>query len=363
MKEYKEIIDKIGRKKIYYLLDKDGVQWYPFRYLLEKILYIYQEPQSYKNSLLSSYMKIIYWQNPLSKTPAKSTWFINYSGLLYFLKNLTVGKCKSELMEASKERGLQEARRYLGIKIDSNYQKKYKNKIYDPKIYLGYPRICMDNDPDIYKIRGWKKCHLCNNYLPYNDKYFGKNPKGICHMCEGHEYLIDFKNNEYFFKRRETPIPNYFIRNNYAQIIKIMLSNKEKTIFEKDWTASELIDLILSISEDDILNISIYNLETLFDVLNISQNKFTEAQKKRMENSFNKKTIFHKEFCEILEEQKIHIIDQNIFQKHIKDKIICAFIINNKLCFVSKKDEKIDKYKTFIYNKDREATLNMIKTI
>lgn len=363
MENYKEFMDSIKGKKIYYLLDKDGVAWFPFRHMMIKILYMDREPYFYRDSDLSKYLKIICWGNPIYKKPKKETWFINYSGMCYFLKGVRVTKSKNELLENSRERWLQNTREYFGIETDCNLVEKYKNQRYDPSSYTGYPRICLDRDPEVFSYRKWKKCQICHNYLPYNLKYFQTYKSKKCLMCQNKQYKIYFENDSYFFRKKDTTTPNYFVKSKYLPIIKDVVAGKEHFKFKKEWIVQEILDIIDEMIEDKTILSQIYNEEILFHILGIGKSRFSPSQMKIIKKKFEMPTIYPREIINILRKAKVRELSLNIFNSKLRREIIYPFTMDNKLCFILKKEKEMQDVKIIPYNSNRVVMIGTLLAI
>lgn len=215
---------KIGDKIIDQITDDNGVNWYPLKAFLQRILCKYDKVTTFRDSAISRYMKVFEYNPKKNKSNRLvKTWFINENGVKYLLRHMSIRKTKNTKMYIAREKGFFEACIYFNVKNHDELEPLYINTIPDLKEYDIWSLLCITNDTKITNTTSWKKCPECGYYYPNKINYFGSNRKKQtkCLQCQNKNFHCDNKIIQYIYDNDGLDL-----------LYKLYTSQKESVIIE-----------------------------------------------------------------------------------------------------------------------------------
>lgn len=188
----------IGEKNIDMITDKDGINWYPFKYFLRRILCKYDDLSSFRDSNMIKYMKVFDYQSLIHFRKNK-TWFMNEDGIKYLLRHMNIVYKGSQENYNVREKAFFEACIYFKVKPKIQLNPKIIN-VPPPNLkdYDVWSLLCIENDGLLNSHSQWKECNSCNYFYPNTINYF-KNNKDKCTQCQGEDFKCKNERIQYIY--------------------------------------------------------------------------------------------------------------------------------------------------------------------
>lgn len=218
----------IGQKFLDRLTDEDGVNWYPLKTFISRILCKDDKVSSFRDSKMKKYLRVIeYNPNRPGARHNIKMWCINEQGIKYMLKRTTVIKKSSTKNYQLRAQGLAEACLYFDVKPVEPLQPEYLNEKPDIRDYDVWSILCIENDYKIKVNTKWKLCKECNRYFPDSVRYFKStngHTKKTCLQCSNQDFVCLNKRIQYIYENGGYDILySLFIKDDKTAIEKFKL--------------------------------------------------------------------------------------------------------------------------------------------
>lgn len=179
---------RIGDQLITELIDLEDNKWYPFAFLIQKILCRPEKPSVYRGGDLWKYVDIMeYPSHDQAPNRLIKTYVISEKGCKELLKTYKVRNTHNttETRYNMRRAGYYNACIFFHVRVPEENEPLLMNVTPSLKGYDTWSMICLEADNTISIGTQWRKCKECGYYYPNNENYF-KGDK--CLQCVGKNF-------------------------------------------------------------------------------------------------------------------------------------------------------------------------------
>lgn len=262
---------KIGEVEVPLVID-GGEEWYPVRYIYEKVLLRKGEVNIDKN--LIKKLEVDFSQ---SGGGIQETNCINRNNLLITIKKTRVGRLSVDQRKA--QNGLHE---YLGI--DLLIEDERDVKIYNEEWLSELDEYTQDVVKEVLmgSVDWFRMCSKCNKHFPLDSRFYAidnravKGFSKICRICSGNREYFTHPNEEKNYTRR---VGNeLFIdvtRGNVIQVFDMYVKRELKRLPDKFENKKSYKEYLFHLYNKGIINVNNLTLKFLKNELKLSKiNKY-----------------------------------------------------------------------------------------